>query len=210
MIKQLTIYLLGTLMLIGFTGVIKAHANVPTMLECMPGQGVTYCIDNTVPIITTITFEGPNGSQSFPYETKSLVTCDVERECIQVISNETFGEAPEGFYLVEQGYHLVSSSQGNVVAFRDGYGPHEATQVAKFNAVNGNSHVSPVAREFDVECYEDVCYYNGRTLTTDELMVYIPISIITGETSEVKCDGPLCSIRYTGAVIGLNAEYYSR
>lgn len=209
MIKSLTLSILASVGLILATGWFKAHASDPVVLGCEQGQGIRYCIDPTVPIMSEIVFEGPYGSETMPYETKSLVVCDRERECMQIKSHEQFGLAPEGMYLIEQGYHLVTLHDDTVVAFKDGYGPLEAVQVSNYNRQFGSTDGISQVSFYDVRCIEDYCMVGGERVGITDLLVKIPVATVTGSTDLYRCAGPLCTLTRDGRAFGLNADYYA-
>lgn len=184
-----------------------ALAEAPTWFECIPGQGITYCTDINSPLIKELTFHGPAGSSTFSYETNSLVVCDPDRECLQVASNEVYGSAPQGVYLVASEYRL-DVVNGETVAFWDGYGPTTAKQKAAYLREFGASFLYARNDTYPVTCTNDQCQYQGQEISVDALMFLVPMADVIGEGDQYQCVGPVCMYRRGGHVFGLNPEYY--
>ena len=195
-----------TLVCLAFSGSVAAVA--PTWYPCIPGQGLMYCTDINDPLVKTITFYGDEGESSFNYETNSLVVCDAGETCAQIQSNEAFGQAPAGLYLVAGEYRLAIID-GESVAFWDGYGPHTAMQITNYLREFGSSDLYIGEDVYDVSCSVDGCTYNGQAVTVDDLMFAVPMANVIGQTEYYRCEGPVCMTNKGDRVFGLNPEYYA-
>jgi hypothetical protein len=194
------------LVCLAFSGSVAAVA--PTWYPCIPGQGLTYCTDINDPLVKTISFFGEKGKSEFNYETNSLVVCDPNTDCVQVASNETFGRAPAGLYLVAGEYRL-SVIDGETVAFWDGYGPYTAMQVTNYLREFGSSDLYIGEDVYDVDCTDVKCTYNGQDVSVDDLMFAVPMANAIGQTEYYRCEGPVCMTNKGERVFGLNPEFYA-